>query len=352
MNYLNPDFNNILNAVLRRPHPRIPLYEHIIDPSIMEKVLDSEFTVLYEGDQKERMQYFSEYCHFFKEMGYDTVSFECLITSVMPNSGALYFHRPPAIKNRKDFDGYPWDDIPDMFFDKYSDDYIMLGKAMPPGMQGIGGPGNGVFECIQDVVGLSNLCLIASDDEELYRQLFFRMGEVFYNIWTRFLERFSDIYTVCRFGDDLGYKSSTILRPEEIRTLLVPQYKKIIDLVHSYKKPFLFHCCGNIFSIMDDLIDTAGIDGKHSNEDEIAPFSAWLEKYSSRIALFGGADMSLICSSKEDEVRKYVQEVMEYSHDYPGFAFGTGNSVPDYMPVENYLAMVEAAREFRKRMEK
>jgi uroporphyrinogen decarboxylase len=198
-------------------------------------------------------------------------------------------------------------------------------------------------------VGLSNICLIAKDDPELYQQLFTKMGEVFYKIWQQFLERFAPTYAICRFGDDLGYKSSTILDPEDIRELIIPQYVKIINLIHSYQKPFLLHCCGNIFSIMDDLISHAKIDAKHSNEDEIAPFSEWLEKYGGRIALFGGSDMSFICSSSENDIRIYVEEIMGYSAKYPGFAFGTGNSVPDYMPVENYITMVETARKFRDR---
>lgn len=64
------------------------------------------------------------------------------------------------------------------------------------------------------------------------------------------MDRFSDTYAVCRFGDDLGYKSSTILNPNDIKTFIIPQYERITYLVHSYNKPFLLHSCGNIFRIM------------------------------------------------------------------------------------------------------
>jgi uroporphyrinogen decarboxylase len=30
-----------------------------------------------------------------------------------------------------------------------------------------------------------------------------------------------------------------------------------------------------------------------------------------------------------------------------GYALGSGNSIPDYVPVEGYLAMLEAARKIR-----
>jgi len=111
--------------------------------------------------------------------------------------------------------------------------------------------------------------------------------------------------------------------------------------------PFLLHSCGNIFSVIEDIINVAGIDAKHSNEDEIAPFSIWQKKYGDRIAFFGGVDMSFLCQAGEDDIKEYVSNILSYSINYPGFAFGTGNSVPDYMPVENYLLMIKTAREFR-----
>ena len=67
-------------------------------------------------------------------MGYDIVSFEQNIGSIIPSSGALGGH-------------------------KY-----------------------GVFECVQDVVGYTDLYYI-SDDPELYQDLFAMVGRVNYQIF-------------------------------------------------------------------------------------------------------------------------------------------------------------------------
>jgi uroporphyrinogen decarboxylase len=342
-----PDYKNILNAIYRVKPRRVPLYEHTIDISVMEKILGFKFSELYYGNKKERREYFGHYNNFFKMMCYDTVSFECLITSAMPGNGALYFNKEPVIKNLQDFKSYPWKDILHIFFNKYDEDFLFLEEKMLPGMKAIGGPGNGIFECVQDLVGLQNLGLISIDDPELFRNLFNEMGEVHFMIWKEFLEKYSDSYAICRFGDDLGFKTSTLLNPRDIREFIIPQYKKIVELIKKYNKPFLLHSCGNIFNIMDDLINIAGIDAKHSNEDIIAPFSLWLKKYADRISLFGGMDMSFLCVSDTEQIKCYVHDVLEYSLKYPGFAFGTGNSIPAYMPVENYLSMVNFANQYR-----
>jgi len=56
---------------------------------------------------------------------------------------------------------------------------------LPEGMKAVGGVGNGIFECVQDVVGYESLCMIAFDDPELYRLLFETAGHVINEIWKR-----------------------------------------------------------------------------------------------------------------------------------------------------------------------
>ena len=88
-----------------------------------------------------------------------------------------------------------------------------------------------------------------------------------------------------------------MLEPEIICHHILPQYKRVIDQVHLSGKKFLLHSCGNIFPLMEDILNL-GIDAKHSNEDQIAPFRVWIDKYSQRIGLFGGFDLKPACSGK------------------------------------------------------
>lgn len=78
-----------MDAVNRIKPKRLPLYEHIVDIEIVEEIKGRKFAYLYYGDIRDKIQYFKEYNGFYKKMSYDTVSFECLITSVLPGNGAL-----------------------------------------------------------------------------------------------------------------------------------------------------------------------------------------------------------------------------------------------------------------------
>ena len=343
-----PDYNNVVNAAENKKSARIPLYEHIISHKIMETIRGKKFADLYKGNYQDKLEFFRHYCAFFKESGYDTVSYECCVGAIMPGSGALGGHKEGVIKTRSDFEAYPWDSIPDLYFKNYSDFFKALGEAIPPGMSGIGGVGNGVFECVQDVVGFQELCYIKSDDENLYKDLFIKIGDLLVRIWDRFLKEYGKLFCVCRFGDDLGYKSNTLLAAEDIKNLIVPQYKKIVDLVHSYGKPFLLHSCGCIFNVMDTMISVAGINAKHSNEDVISPYSRWINDYGNKIGNFGGLDTDVLCDSSSVDLVSYTSSVYRLCEKKGrGIAIGSGNSIPDYVSPQRYCLALDTIRKLR-----
>jgi uroporphyrinogen decarboxylase len=42
-----------------------------------------------------------------------------------------------------------------------------------------------------------------------------------------------------------------------------------------------------------------------------------------------------------------VCEILTYTGEHGGIAIGSGNSIPEYVPDEGYLAMVETVRKMR-----
>lgn len=345
-----PNYKNITDAAFNRSVNTFPLYDHCFDDGIIGSILNVDMKSLASSSSPaDRKEYFRQYTLFHKQMGYDTVVYEVCAGGYMPGSGALGGHKPGVIKTYEDFEKYPWDEIPDIYFKNASENFRLLGEVMPDGMKAVGGVGNGIFECVQDVVGYMDLCYMKEDDPDLYCAMFKKVGDMLINIWSRFLKEFGDTFCMCRFGDDLGFKSETLISHEDIKTLILPQYKRIVDLVHSYNKPFLLHSCGQLFGVMDDIISMTGIDAKHSNEDVIAPFSKWVELYGEKIGNFGGIDTDVICSDDEKYVREYTLDVLRSVDGKKGLAIGTGNSVPGYVSPAGYLAMNQTIREYRGR---
>lgn len=344
-----PDYHNIVDAAENREPKRLPLYDHKLEHDLIAKIIgEPDFPAYFCDDEKKLDIFFKKYDRFFFDHGYDTVTYEACVTRILPHGGALAHPQPGWIDSREKFEAYPWEDVKRIYIDKFDKYFTAMANNLPAGMKAIGGVGNGIFEIVQDLCGYENLCILGFDDPELYADMFRKVGDLLYSIWEWFLARHGDAFCVCRFGDDLGYKSNTLLRPEDIREHIIPQYKRIVGLVHSYGKPFLLHSCGCIFNVMDDIIRDAKIDAKHSNEDQIAEFGVWVEKYGDRIGNFGGVDTDHLCRMDNDKLKELVTDLYRrFSHGHGGIAIGSGNSITSYVDPEKYLIMLNTVRELR-----
>jgi len=343
-----PDFRHLVAAAQNRRPARLPLYEHNISTGMMERVLGQRFAHLDGQGPTQQREYFRHYARFCREMTYDCVTFEVCLGSSMPGSGAIVGGRPGPIQSRADFAAYPWADLPRRYWERAAPRFDALAAEMPEGMRGVGGPGNGAFELSEDLVGYEWLCLMLADDPQLVGDIYQRIGDYMEAVWSEFLRRYPGLYAVLRFGDDLGFKSSTLMSPAFLRSHVIKQYRRIIPLVTATGTPFLWHSCGRIFPVMDDAI-ACGVCAKHSNEDQIALFDEWIARYGSRIGLFGGIDVDILCRETPSRVYELVLERgLRFRSAAQGFALGSGNSIPDYIPTDGFLAMVRAGQEIRR----
>jgi len=347
MKKFTPDYKNLEDAAYNRKPKRTPLYEHLVSADIMERLTGRKFCRYYSGDKPDYDAFFKEFDRFFPEYGYDTVTYEGCITEILPGGGALGGHKKGAIDGAKAFENYPFNQALYFYIDRFKPRFDALKRNMPDGMKAVGGVGNGVFEIAQDLTGYENLCVMSYDEPEVFTALFKKIGDLMEGIWKWFLSEYKDTFCVMRFGDDLGYKSNTLLPHEDVKKLVLPQYKRIVNLVHSYNKPFLLHSCGCIFDVMDDVIAT-GINSKHSNEDQIAEFKVWVERYGSRIGNFGGVDTDHLVRMDDDKLKALVTGVYKLAQDKKGgIAIGSGNSIPDYVNEKKYALMINTVRTLR-----
>lgn len=238
-----------------------------------------------------------------------------------------------TITDREDFDKYVWpvmSGIDYSYFERAS-------EIIPEGMKIIG-DSPGIFENIFWLLGFESLSYMLYEDPEL-------LGEIFEETGKRVCEYFDTIAScdkvgAVRYGDDMGYKTQTLLPPDVYRKYLFPWHRKIVDIAHKYNKPIILHSCGNLESIMEDIIET-GWDAKHSFEDVIEPIWTAKEKYGSRIALLGGFDLVKLGMMNPEEVREHTRLLIDKCAPGGGWALGSGNSIPNYIPIENLLAMLD-----------
>ena len=99
---------------------------------------------------------------------------------------------------------------------------------------------------------------------------------------------------------------------------------------------------GRLYRVsLDDLLDM-GYDGRHSYEDAIKPVEECYEELAGRIAVLGGIDVDFMATASPEEVFARCRKMAERTASRGGYALGTGNSVPVYVPDVNFFAMNEA----------
>jgi len=206
----------------------------------------------------------------------------------------------------------------------------------------------GILENVMWLMGYIPFSYAIHDDAGLIGDMFERVGTDFTAVLEKFLSetRLDKIGGIV-VGDDMGFNHSTMVSPEFMRKYVFPRQKKLAEITHRYELPFILHSCGNLEGIMEDLIEYVKIDAKHSYEDKIQPVAEAKKLYGSRIAILGGVDMHFISVKTAEEVKNYTAEVIGQCAPGGGYALGTGNTMANYVPLENYYAMLEAGREWK-----
>jgi uroporphyrinogen decarboxylase len=245
------------------------------------------------------------------------------------------------ITSWQEFEAYPWPDphaAGTRSFEWYE-------RNLPDDMCVIGSGGFAHFaELLSWLMGYETLCYALYDNRELVEAIAGRLLEMYEIVLDRILQ-FERVKIVWG-SDDMGFRSGTLISPNDLRALVLPGHARMAEQSHAAGLPYLLHSCGNLSAIMDDLIDTVKIDAKHSYEDTIETVQDVKAQYGSRMAILGGIDVDFMCRSTPAQVRARVRSTLEECQPGGGYVLGTGNSVTNYIPLENYLTMLDEGRQF------
>lgn len=317
-----PNFNQLLKVLWRDGKPDyIPFYELFVDLAVMESVLGKKLPDM------------ASTVEFYYNAGYDYMP-------VGPNFGKMKVgdlidaRRGYPITDRKTFADYLWPEPSSITFHGF--DTVI--PALPKGMKIIGQCG-GVLEMAEQLCGYQGLCYLLADDRKLVGEIFDRIGQL-YQVAYEGMSGLPEVGAVV-ISDDMGYKTQTLISPVDLREFVLPLHKRLAEIIHKHEKPCILHSCGNLVAIIKDLIEDVRIDAKHSYEDAVIPVTEARKMYGDRIAILGGFDVDRLCRDSEEEIRKHVDFLIDELGTAGGYALGSGNSIPEYMPVENYLVMLD-----------
>ena len=141
---------------------------------------------------------------------------------------------------------------------------------------------------------------------------------------------------------DLAATQAPLFSPAHLREYVKPYYAEIVAAAHECGLPIVKHGDGNMWPLMEDLIDV-GFDGYNPIQPQCMDMAEAKERLGSRLCLVGNIDcVELLVSGSTNEVAKTVAETIAIAAPDGGFMLSSSNSIHSEVKPENYLAMVRA----------
>jgi uroporphyrinogen decarboxylase len=375
---LEPDAERLERALSRSGTPdRVPFMELFADDEVMAAILEKRLNYFSKElrSRKEWEERMLSLIEFYETLGYDYVradtrdfkatvktyeetkgqlapgeagsrAYMCRVTDVAPELSRgerLWANEDTGvIADWDDFKAYKWED-PETIAEEGNAGLEWVCDHVPSGMGVVSGAGT-ALEPVMWLMGIKNFYVSLYKQPDLVDAMFRKVAEI--NIARFKLAADTSRKIVALWGsDDWGYKNGPMISPAMMRRWVFPVHRKMAEIAHSRGSLYILHTCGNLKAIMDDMIDHVKVDAKHSFEDTYLPVTEAKRLYGHRIGLIGGIDMDVLCRLTSSDVREYVKRVLKACKPGGGYCLGSGNTVANYVPLENYLTMLNVGLE-------
>ena len=271
----------------------------------------------------------------------------CIMRGVEHETGGYWDFCDFPLKDADDeaFDAFPVPD-PDNF--DYDD---ALAEAKSYGGQyalWIGGAGvpdiinsNGRIMGMEDV-----LCHLLLENEAamrfIRRRVNFQLGYM-----ERLLDKLKGEVDFVWLGEDLGTQHTPMISLDLYRRTFKPIHKQFVDLAKAYNLPVLVHTCGSSSWVYEDFIEL-GVRGVDTLQPEAANMSPeYLTQHFGGRLNFRGCISTAgpLAYGTPEDVEQNCREVLDIMMPHRGYHFAPTHAIQDNSPVENVIAMYQAAHD-------
>ena len=236
----------------------------------------------------------------------------------------------PPIKSIAEASGYSFPD-PDVFtFDEMEDwvnktDFFVFALL------------DGIFQSVASLMDFNDFLIATVNKQEELRALVEAYEEYLYGLACRCLDL--GVHGLI-IGDDMAASKGPLISPKALAKIFFPAYERLLGRLKERKKPVIFHCDGNINSLLPYLVDL-GFAGLHSIEPAAGMDLAQVkEQYGNDLCLMGNLDPALLEQGDVETVKKAAKDILKIGAPGGGFILSTASgSITSGMSVEAVLAM-------------
>jgi len=338
---MRPDIQTFLTTLRRGKGAHVPLAELGIHPEIKTRFLGRPWTTL------------SDDVEFWSLAGYDYIKLQ---PGVDFNPGKIggeehATYQADGTSGRKwaregsgvittaaELDRYRFPEKSDFDYTRFE----AVRALLPDGMGVVGQYGD-IFTMTWEMMGFETFSLALFENPTLVEELNTRLGELVVSMFEQFAT--IDVVDALWYSDDIAYASGLMVAPSVLDRFFFPWLERIGCLARRSGKPLIYHSDGVLFDVMDRIV-ACGVDALHPIEPKAMNLGEVKRRVGDRLCLMGHVDVDLLARGTVDQVKALVRANIDTAAGNGGYCIGSSNSIPEYVKYENYVAMLEAAREF------
>ncbi|MHB1001196.1 MAG: uroporphyrinogen decarboxylase family protein [Armatimonadota bacterium] len=207
-----------------------------------------------------------------------------------------------------------------------------------------------VFCQVCDLFGMEEAMVRMSIDPAIFEAVLNHVFEFTISVCESMMDAYGDDLPILCLGDDFATQRGLMISPEQWRRLLKPLYAKIFDAAKRRGKYVWFHSCGDITSVLPDLIDI-GVDVWETVQLHALPMSPeqLKDEYGKHITFFGAINTQRLPFASPDEIRAEVERCIRILGKDGGYICGPDHHIKPDVPAVNAVTLFDTALQYKYR---
>jgi uroporphyrinogen decarboxylase len=193
--------------------------------------------------------------------------------------------------------------------------------------------------------GYEDWMIDLAGNPDLYEAMMDKITSLWLRISKRMLDAVGDNVDIFFCGDDIAYQHGPMVRHDMYVKRIKPYHARMFDLLKRYPGKILYHSCGSVVSLVEDLIEL-GIDALNPVQVSAAGMDPVVLKreFGDRIAFWGAIDTQHVMSrGSVEDVRREVRDRIRVLAPGGGYVLCAVHNIQREVPPENVHAMYEEA---------
>jgi uroporphyrinogen decarboxylase len=190
--------------------------------------------------------------------------------------------------------------------------------------------------------GMERLLLYVATEADFVDALLWRIADYILASMDVLFSRFA--FDGVALSDDYGTQRSLVISPESWRRLVKPRLAEIFQKAKRAGRTVFLHSCGNVRAVVPDLVEL-GLDILHPIQPEALDVLELKRRFGRELTFCGGlGTQSLLNVARPEEIRDEVIRLKHALGRGGGYILEPGITIQADVPLENMLALIEAAQ--------